>query len=172
MEKEIVNRVSKSSLKTLDLEEFYPEGKRVLVDIKDWLFQGQILKEKDFRNSVNNHDWTQYKNSFVAIVCSVDAILPSWAFILIASKLTPYAKKTVIGSLETLETAIYQELINSYNFKKFANASVIVKGCSKKPIPIAVYSFVIEKLQPVAKSISYGEACSTVPIFKTSAMGK
>lgn len=167
LEETIINRVSNSKLKTFDLEEIYPEGKRVLLDIKDWLFQELILKEKDFRVSVKNHDWSQYKNSFVAVHCSVDAIIPSWAFMLIASEVTTFANKVVIGNLELLETAIYQELLNFVDFKEFADAPVIIKGCANKPIPNSAYAFLIEKLQPIAKSILFGEACSTVPLYKS-----
>ena len=166
MEKEIINRVTNSKLKTFDLEEIYPEGKRILFDIKDWLFEEIILKEKDFRASVKNHDWSQYKNTFVAVTCSVDAIIPSWAFMLVAAEITPFANKVVIGNLELLETVIYQELLQFVDFKDFADAPVIIKGCAEKPIPNAAYAFLIEKLQPIAKSIMFGEACSTVPLYK------
>ena len=167
MSEEIINRVSKSKLKTFDLEEIYPEGKRVLFDIKDWLFQELILKEIDFRKSVKNHDWSQYKKSFVAVYCSVDAIIPSWALMLVSSELMPFANKVVIGDLELLETAVYQELISFLDFKEFEDAPVIIKGCANKPIPDSAYAFLIEKLQPIAKSIMFGEACSTVPLYKT-----
>ncbi len=166
MAKEIVNRVANSKLKTFDLEEIYPEGKRVVFDIKDWLYQELILKETDFRNFVENHNWSQYKNSFVAISCSADAIIPSWAFMLVASKITPFANKVVVGNLELLETVIYQELISFLDLKPFLNCPVIIKGCANKPIPNSAYSFLIEKLQPIAKSIMFGEACSTVPLYK------
>jgi WD40 repeat protein len=167
MEKEIINRVSNSKLMTFDLEEIYPEGKRVVFDIKDWLFQEIILKEKDFRASVSNHDWSQYKNCFVAVSCSADAIIPSWAFMLIASELTPFANKVVIGDLELLETVIYQELIGFLDLKDLADKPVIIKGCANKPIPNSAYAFLIAKLQPIAKSIMFGEACSTVPLYKS-----
>jgi hypothetical protein len=166
MQEEIINRVNKSPLKTFDLEEIYPEGTRILFDIKDWLFHEIILKEKDFRESVKNHDWSQYKNSFVAVTCSVDAIIPSWAFMLIAAELIPFAKKVVIGNLELLETVIYQELMGFIDFRDFTNKPVIIKGCAEKPIPNSAYAFLIEKLQPIAKSIMFGEACSTVPLYK------
>lgn len=167
MQEEIINRVSSSKLITFDLEEIYPEGKRVLFDIKDWLFQELILKEKDFRESVKNHDWSQYKRSFVAVTCSVDAIIPSWAFMLIASELTPFASKVVIGDLELLETVIYQELIGFLDLKDFANKPIILKGCADKPIPPSAFAFLIQKLQPTVKSILFGEACSTVPLYKS-----
>ena len=167
MAEEIINRVANSKLKTFDLEEIYPEGERVLFDVKDWLFEELILKETDFRASVKSHDWSQYKNSFVAVTCSVDAIIPSWAFMLVAAELTPFANKVVIGNLEILETAIYQELISFLDFKEYANSPVIIKGCADKPIPNSAYAFLIEKLQPIAKSIMFGEACSTVPLYKS-----
>ncbi|TVZ56139.1 uncharacterized protein DUF2480 [Lutibacter sp. Hel_I_33_5] len=166
MEKEIINRVANSKLKTFDLEEIYPEGKRVVFDIKDWLFEEIILKEQDFRDSVKNHDWSQYNKSFVAVTCSVDAIIPSWAFMLVASELIPHANKVVIGGLELLETVLYQELIGFLDFKDFIDKPVIIKGCAEKPIPATAFSLLIEKLQPIAKSIMFGEACSTVPLFK------
>ncbi|WP_439130713.1 DUF2480 family protein [Polaribacter sp.] len=167
MADEIINRVENSKLKTFDLEEIYPEGKRVVFDIKDWLFQEMILKEKDFRVSVKNHDWAQYKNTFVAVTCSVDAIIPSWAFMLVASELMPYANKVVVGDLTLLETVIYQELISFLDFKDFVGTPVIIKGCADKPIPDSAFAFLIEKLQPIAKSILFGEACSTVPLYKS-----
>lgn len=167
MAEEIINRVANSKLKTFDLEEIYPKGERVLFDIKDWLFQELILKERDFRVFVKNHDWSQYKNAFVAITCSADAIIPSWAYMLIASEATVFANKVVIGNLETLETAIYQELISFLDYSEFVDAPVIIKGCADKPIPNSAYAFLIEKLQPIAKSIMFGEACSTVPLYKS-----
>ncbi len=166
MAEEIINRVVNSKLKTFDLEEIYPEGERIVLDIKDWLFQELILKEKDFRAFVKKHDWSQYKNSFVAVSCSVDAIIPSWAFMLVVSELTSFANKVVIGDLELLETAIYQELISFLDFKEYIDLPVIIKGCSNKPIPNSAYAFLIEKLQPIATSIMFGEACSTLPIYK------
>ncbi|MCH3881281.1 MULTISPECIES: DUF2480 family protein [Tenacibaculum] len=166
MAEEIINRVANSKLKTFDLEEIYPEGERVVFDIKDWLFQELILKETDFRASVKKHDWSQYKRKFVAVTCSVDAIIPSWAFMLVAAELTPHANKVVIGNLELLETVLYQELLSFVDFKDFANAPVIIKGCADKPIPPSAFAFLIEKLQPIAKSIMFGEACSTVPLYK------
>lgn len=167
MAEEIINRIANSKLKTFDLEEIYPKGERVLFDIKDWLFQELILKERDFRVFVKNHDWSQYKNAFVAITCSADAIIPSWAYMLVASEATVFANKVVIGNLETLETAIYQELLSFLDYSEFVDAPVIIKGCADKPIPNSAYAFLIEKLQPIAKSIMFGEACSTVPLYKS-----
>ncbi|TXD47694.1 DUF2480 family protein [Polaribacter sp. IC073] len=166
MAEEIINRVANSKLKTFDLEEIYPEGKRVVFDIKDWLFEELILKEKDFRASVKNHDWSQYQNNFVAISCSADAIIPSWAFMLIAAEATPFASKVVIGDLDLLETVLYQELLNFVDLRDYTGCPVIIKGCAEKPIPNTAYAFLIAKLQPITKSIMFGEACSTVPLYK------
>ena len=167
MAEEIINRVATSKLKTFDLEEIYPDGKRVLFDIKDWLFQELILKEKDFRAHVKSHDWSQYKDSFVALTCSADAIIPSWAFMLIAAEATPFAKKVVVGNLELLETVLYQELLSFVDLRDFTNCPVIIKGCAEKPIPNSAFAFLIAKLQPIAASILFGEACSTVPLYKS-----
>ncbi len=166
MADEIVNRVANSKLVTVDLEDFYPEGNRVVFDIKDWLLEGFLLREKDFREQAKNHDWEQYKNAYVALSCSSDAIIPAWAFMLLSTYLMPFAKKVVIGNLETLETALYQEIIAKTDFSHLTDAPVIVKGCSKKPVPNNAYIFLIEKIQPIAKSLMYGEACSSVPLFK------
>jgi hypothetical protein len=165
-EEEIVNRVAKSPLINIDLEEFYPEGKRVLFDIKDWLFEGIILKEKDFREHVKNHDWSQYQDQYVALTCSEDAIIPSWAYLLLSTELTPYAKKIVVGNLELLETTIFQQVIQNLDISEYENRPVIIKGCADKPIPPSAFSFLIDRIQPIAKNIMYGEACSTVPLYK------
>lgn len=166
MADEIINKVSNSKLITLDLEELYPEGERVLFDIKDWLFNQIILKEKDFRASVKNHDWSRYENTYVALTCSVDAIIPSWAYLLLSSELAPYSKKIVVGNLELLETSLFQDIIQNLSIESFKEKPIIIKGCAQKPIPASAFSMLIHKLQPIAKSIMYGEACSTVPLFK------
>ena len=163
---EIVNRVAQSKLVTLDLEEFYPKGNRLQIDIKDWLFQGLILKEKDFRNQISEHNWAQYEDAYVALYCSTEAIIPGWAYMLISTKLQPHAKKVVLGSLEDLETILFQEIIEKMNVSDFKDKPVIIKGCTNKPIPPNAYLWATIKLQPVAKSIMYGEACSSVPLFK------
>jgi len=166
MKDEIINRVSKSNLITINLEDYYPKGKREKIDIAQWLFEGIILKEKDFRDSINDVDFSQYLNSFVALDCSTDAIIPSWAYLLIATKLASYSKKIIIGDLLELETSIYQGIIGNIDVNKFKDKPIILKGCSNKPIPQTAYIMLVEKLLPVAKSIMYGEACSTVPLFK------
>jgi len=162
----IVNKVANSQLINIDLEDFYPKGGRVLLDIKDWLFAGQILKEKEFRTSVKDHDWKLYKNKYVALYCSVEAIIPSWAYLLITTKLAPFSKKIVVGNLEVLETSIFQEVIGSLDMEKYINKPVIIKGCSNKSIPDTSYVQLVGKLLPIARSIMYGEACSNVPLYK------
>ena len=166
MSKEIVNRVANSKLINIDLEDFYPEGERVLFDIKDWLFAEQILKEKEFREFVKNHNWKTYQNKYIALTCSAEAIIPSWAYLLISVELSPFAKKIVVGNLETLETSIFQEIIDGLPVKNYINKRVIIKGCSNKSIPETAYTQLISKLLPITKSIMYGEACSNVPLFK------
>lgn len=166
MSDEIINRVAKSSLVTIDLEDFYPSGERVLFDIKDWLLEGLVLREKDFRTHVESHDWSDYKDKYVAITCSTEAIIPAWAFMLISIHLQPYAKKVVVGNLEHLESLVYQDIINDFNTSEIKNKPVIIKGCTNKPIPLNAYTMLINKIKTVAKSIMYGEACSSVPLYK------
>lgn len=166
MKDEIINRVANSKLITVNLEDYYPKGQRVLFDIKDWLFEGFVLREKDFRTQVSEFDWSQYQDSYVALTCSTDAIIPGWAYMLISIQLEPFAKKVMIGNLETLETSIYQDVLNNLDISEFTNKPIIIKGCSKKPVPPNAYIMLANKLKPIAKSIMYGEACSSVPLFK------
>lgn len=163
---EIVNRVAKSPLITIDLEDFYLEGQRMVFDLKDFLFEELILREKDFREQLKNHNWEQYKDTYVAMSCSTDAILPSWAFLLVATYLQPFAKKIVMGNLEDLETSLYQEIISKLDIQSFENKKIIIKGCSNKPVPDTAYVMLIEKVQPHVQSLMFGEACSTVPLLK------
>ena len=166
MADEIINRVAKSKLVAIDLEDYYPKGERVVIDIKNWLFQEQILREKEFRDFVKKEDWSYYKNKYVALSCSSDVIIPSWAYLLIGVSLQPYAAKTVVGNLELLETVIYSDIINKLPVQEFKNKPIIIKGCSNKPIPQTAYTLLISKLMPQVKSIMYGEACSSVPLCK------
>jgi hypothetical protein len=166
MSNEIVNRVANSKLITIDLEEFYPKGIRTKIDIKQWLFHELILKEADFRNYLISHNWSQYQDHYVVLHCSTDAIIPSWAYMLISTYLQPFAKKTIIGSLKDLETALYSQIIANLNINDYSGKPVIIKGCANKPIPETAYIQLIEKIQPVVSSIMFGEACSTVPLFK------
>ncbi len=166
MKGEIINRVANSKLVTVDLEDYYPKGERVLFDIKDWLLEGLVLREKDFRQQASAHNWQQYKNCFVALTCSTEAIIPAWAYMLLSTYLEPYATKTVIGDLTVLETSIFQQLITELDVTQFKDKPIIIKGCSNKPIPDNAYIQLTTKLKPIAKSIMYGEACSSVPLYK------
>lgn len=166
MEGEIVNRVANSKLKIFDLEDYYPTNPLVCIDISQWLFQGFILKEKEFRQSLLNENWEQYKGAFIALECSTDAILPSWAFMLVGSYLQPFSQLVVQGTLEDLKMAYYQEKLQNLDFNIYKDEPVIIKGCSKKPIPDKAYVLAIQKIIPFAKSVMFGEACSAVPIFK------
>ena len=165
---EIVNRVANSKLQNIDLEDYYPKGERVLFDIKDWLFQELILKENDFREKAENYDWSLLQDKFIAFTCSADAIIPSWAYLLLTSKASIYAKTCVVGNLNLLETVLYVDIISKFDIDQFEGKPVIIKGCANKPIPETAYTLLIQKLLPVAKNIMYGEACSTVPLFKKS----
>ncbi|MEG9327669.1 DUF2480 family protein [Salinimicrobium catena] len=166
MADEIVNRVANSKLVTVDLEDLYPEGPRILFDIKDWLLEGLVLREKEFRKSAKEHDWSRYEGAYVALTCSTDAIIPGWAYMLLSTYLAPVAKKVVTGDLEMLETVLYTEVLQEFDVSEYQDLPVIVKGCSRKPVPKNAYLQLINKLQPVAKSIMYGEACSSVPLYK------
>ena len=168
MNKEIKNKVANSNLKSIDLDSLIPGNERVVFDLKNWLKDELILIEKDFRDAVKNHDWQQYKGKFVSIQCSNNAIVPDWAFMLISSSLKENQVENFIGPLELMEHIIIRNIIYSLNLKEYEKKIVIIKGCSKKSIPKSSYSFLIERLQPIAKKIMFGEACSSVPIFKTS----
>ena len=166
MAEEIINRVANSKLVTIDLENFYPEGKRVAFDIKEWLFQELVLREKEFRKYVNDHDWSQYQDNYIAINCTADAIIPAWAYMLVTINLEPFAKKIILGSLEDLETSVYQNIIANLNLENYKDKPIIIKGCSKKPVPTSAYLMLTSHLKPVVKSIMFGEACSFVPLYK------
>ena len=166
MKDEIINRVANSKLVTIDLEDFYPQGQRVLFDIKDWLYEGLVLREKEFRQEVNSHDWKQYQDNYVALTCSTDAIVPAWAYMLLSTQLEPYVVKVIIGNLDLLETSVYQDIINNLDVSEFKDKPIIIKGCSTKPVPANAYVMLTSVLKPFAKSIMYGEACSSVPLYK------
>lgn len=166
MQDEIVNKVANSVLAVFDLEDYYLAGERAQLDISQWLHEGILLKEKDFRAALLSHDWSQYQNQYVAVYCSPDVIIPAWASILVTSHLIPFAKRIVFGTVEDLETALYQESLPKLDYSQYENKPVILKGCSKKPVPRSAYLLAIQHLQPVAKNIMYGEACSAVPLYK------
>jgi hypothetical protein len=162
----IVNRVASSALVTFDLEEYYEPGDRVVLDIADQLYEGLILREKDFRDFIKNHDWRQYEGKFVAITCSADAIVPTWAFMLVMIALEPYAKQAIFGSMEALEEQIFRKRLAIVDWQAYNGAKVVVKGCSKVNVPIAVYVEATAQIRKYASSIMFGEPCSTVPLFK------
>jgi hypothetical protein len=166
MEQEIVNKVANSGLITIDLEELVDQRERVALDIKDQLFQGLLLREKDFRNFIAEHHWEQYRDKHVAVFCSTDAILPKWAFMLLAQALQPFAASVVYGSVEQLETILYQQALAEINAEEYRDKRIVIKGCGDKDVPTFAYVELTRILTPVAKSIMYGEPCSTVPVFK------
>lgn len=163
---EILNRVVESSLVTFDLEDLYTHGERVSFDIGSVLYEGLVLREKDFREFVKNNNWSEYTDKLVNVFCSTDAIIPTWAYMLIASCIQPYARKLVMGSTQTLEEVLFSEAIGKVEVGNFREKRVVVKGCSKVDVPDAAYFEITNKLLPVVKSIMFGEACSTVPIYK------
>ena len=165
MTKEVLNRVEKSGIVTIDFDEFQTP-KILVIDIKDWLNDGLYLIEKDFRKRIEKHNWINYKNCYVSIFCSSDAIIPQWAYMLISSKISEVTSKSYIGNFEKLQEKIFEDYINSIDCKKYLNKSVIIKGCAEKKIPLSAYHLITSKLKGCAKSIMYGEACSSVPIFK------
>lgn len=162
---EIKNKVSESGLLQFDLEELYLQGERILFDLKPWLFEELILKEKDFREQIKNHDWSQYKNKFVAITCSVDAVIPTWAYMLVVTQLEPIARRVIFGSLNSFEEQLFNEEISKLDPEKFRNQKVVIKGCGDH-VPVSAYIEFTRFLRPLAKSIMYGEPCSTVPVYK------
>ena len=163
---EIVNRVANSKLKTIDLEDYYPAGERSVIDIAKWLLEGLVLVESRFRESVKNTDFTIYKDHYVAIHCSTDAIIPQWAWMVLQAQLTGIAQRVILGSLENLETELYHDVIKDMDVSAYLNLPVIIKGCSNKPVPLSAYTKLTAKLQGTARSIMYGEACSAVPVYK------
>ena len=165
---QIVNRVASSGLKIFDLEEYYVPGPRVVLDIKDQLYEGMILREKSFRDFIKSHDWSAYSGKFVAVTCSADAIIPTWAFMLLTSSLEPYARAIVFGGLDELETKIFFDALSKVDWQQYADAKVVIKGCSKVAVPTAAYVEATRLIRPYAASIMFGEPCSTVPVFKKS----
>lgn len=166
MDEAIINKVSDSVLVTLDLEEFYPSGDITVFDLKDYLFMGLILKEKDFREALKNLDLQPFTKKAVAVTCSVDAVIPMWAYMLVASYLQPVATGIIFGTAEELSKQLLLENIKQINTNEYLDKRVVIKGCGELPVGEAAYLEVTRILRPVVKSIMYGEPCSTVPIFK------
>lgn len=162
----IVNRVANSPLITFDLGEYYNGGERVVYDIAQNLYQGLILKEKDFRSFLKDNDWSVYTGKNVAITCSEDAIVPTWAYMLLATKLEPVANFVVMGDMPLLEYALFQQALINIDLGKFKDQPVVIKGCGDLPVPESAYVEITRLIRPYAKSIMYGEPCSTVPLYK------
>ena len=161
-----MNKVAESGLITLDLEEYFPKGETAVFDLKDHLFMGMILKEKDYREALKNLNWEPYAGKNVALTCSADAIIPVWAWMLAASYLQPVAKDVVMGDVNELQKRIFIRNIDALDMSGFTDKRVVVKGCGETPIPDFIYMEITKRLRPHVKSIMYGEPCSTVPVFK------
>ncbi len=172
MSEPFINKVADSGLITLDLEKWYPREETAVFDIKDYLFMGMILKEKDFREALKAKDWTIYQDKNVALTCSVDAIIPVWAYMLVAANLQPFANEIVMGDEKELHKTIFLKNLSAIDVQEFDDKRVVIKGCGETPIADYVYMEITKLLRPVAKSIMYGEPCSTVPVFKKPAGAK
>ncbi len=166
IQENFVNKVVTSGLITLNLEDYFDKGPRLVYDIKENLFHGLMLREKDFREFIKGHDWTSYTGKNVAVTCSTDAIVPTWAYMLLANKMKPYANEVVFGTLATLEAVLFSKALAKIDLQPFANERVVIKGCADIEIPVSAYVEITGLLTPVVKSIMYGEPCSTVPIYK------
>lgn len=161
-----VNKVAASGILTLDLEKYLPAGAMATFDLKDHLFMGLILKEKDFREALKNLDWSQYQDKQVAITCSVDAIIPVWAYMLVTTYLQPVAKDVYVGTAAELQKHLFLKAISTIDISEFSDQRVVVKGCGEAAIEPFAYAEITKRLRPVVKSIMYGEPCSTVPVYK------
>jgi hypothetical protein len=167
---ELVNRVAQSGLVTLDLEQFYPEAPIMAFDLKDYLFMEMILKEKDFREALKNHDWTQYDGQYLAVFCSTDAIIPMWAYMLVATYAAPHALDVLQCTPEQLPELVFIKKISNLELADYAGKRMVIKGCSDRPVPPSAYLEITRRLQPIAQSIMFGEPCSTVPVYKRPAV--
>lgn len=166
IQENFINKVAQSGLVTLDPAAFYPQGERVIYDIKDNLFHGLMLREKDFREFIKEHDWTQYQDKNVGITCSADAIVPAWAYMLLANKMAPYAVEIVFGDADVLETVLFEKNMSKMDVEQYRGQRIVIKGCGDTPVPVSAYVELTKKLTPVVKSLMFGEPCSTVPIYK------
>ena len=162
----IINKVASSGIITLDLEEMHPQGERVVFDLKPLLWQEIALKEDDLRAFCKTHDWSQYTGKFVSVHCSADAIIPTWAFMLVATHLQPHAAFITQGNADQLERAVFTRFVQQLDVEPYRNGRVVVKGCSDLPVPLNAYVELSTKLLPVVKSLMFGEPCSTVPLYK------
>lgn len=166
LEQPLVNRVAQSGLVTIDLEELYPRGEVVSFDLKDYLFMGLILKEKDFREALKAHDWSQYAGKNLAVFCSAEAIVPMWAYMLVATYAAPYANDVAQTTPEQFAETAFLKKLSALDISEYEGKRLVIKGCSDKPVPPSAYLEITRRLQPVAQSIMFGEACSAVPVYK------
>jgi hypothetical protein len=166
MSGEIRNKMAQSTILTMDLESLYTQGERIAYDIAKHLFQGLIIREKDLREFVKTHDWAQYAGKHVALFCSQEAIIPTWAYMLLAAHFQEFAQTVWFGSLEDLEIALYQKQLQTHDWEQYRDQKVVVKGCSDKNVPTAIYVETMCRLAPIAKLLMFGEACSAVPLYK------
>lgn len=172
MSEQFVNKVAESGLITIDLEKYIPKGENMLFDLREYLFMELILKEKEFRASLKETEWEKFRDKNVAIVCSADAIIPVWAYMLVASYLQPVAKEIVMGDAQELEKKLFIQNIDAININEFADKRIVIKGCGETPIADFAYMEITKRLLPVVKSIMYGEPCSTVPVYKKSSVDR
>ena len=168
----IINKVAESGLVTLNLEDFYPKDELKIFDLKDYLFMGLILKEKDFREELKKMDWEIYRDKYVAITCTADAIIPVWAYMLIATYLQPVAKDFIMGDEIELHRHLFLKNMSAINPERYKDAKVVIKGCGDLPIDDFAYLEITKILRPLVESIMYGEPCSTVPIYKKPLVNK
>ena len=166
MEEVFVNKVAESGLITIDLEDYYPSGESIVFDMKDHLFMGLILKEKDFREALKTMDWQKYSHKNVALTCTADAVIPVWAYMLATAYLQPLAKEVVFGDIDFLHKTLFLKNLSRINIEDLKDKRVVIKGCGDKQISETAYVEITRMLRPIVKSIMYGEPCSTVPIFK------
>ena len=166
MNEEIINKVANSGIIQLDLEELFPTNDIVAFDIAQALYEGLILREKDFREFVKQNDWSIYANKYVRLICSADAIVPTWAYMLLVTAIQPFAKKVIYGTNDMMNTVVWMDIIDNFDLNEYNDARVVVKGCSTIPLPETAFSYLTSKLTPVVKSLMFGEPCSTVPLYK------
>lgn len=164
--KPLINRIAASGLITLNLEDFFPKEEVVIFDLKDYLFRELILKEKDFRTALKELDWSQYEHKNLLITCSTDAIIPVWAYMLVTAYAAPFATNIFQGTADEFYKKAFADTLNKIDMSQYKNQLLVIKGCSDKPVPPAAYVELTRLLQPFARSIMYGEPCSTVPIYK------
>ena len=162
----LINRVAKSGIITINLESYFPKNEIMILDLKDHLFMEMVLKEKDFRLAMKNHNWSDYQDAILLVYCSTDAIIPVWAYMLVSSLAQPYAHEVYVGNEEAYLTHYYQNIVANLDLEEYTDKRIVIKGCSDKPVPAGAYQALTNRLKPHVLSIMYGEPCSTVPIYK------